>query len=266
MSPKLKYHQNWNFTTTEVLSKLNWYQNWNVTKHYNDLQNQNRNSRDRHWTPWSCLGEYRILSKLTFALSLAGFSSVSTATSKLTFANSFSMVRPGGISTAGTFIFWLPSSSTSHLNKWGARQSKRFFSLSPFEWICFKKGFCSVDCSISMTYSVSCSPRTAVTRLGSFVTSSWGSMTQWAAVRTCSLDMESSTSLPHTIYLEIRLPPQKCLPSAVFSKLTWNNVNLYCSEDDHTCQGWLLRSLSSPPTILPAAVASSWSGWPQLQT
>ena len=54
MSPKLKFHQRWIVTKTEVSSKLKYYQDWNVTKHFNIFKNQNQNSRDLHWIPWSC--------------------------------------------------------------------------------------------------------------------------------------------------------------------------------------------------------------------
>ena len=70
MSPNLKCHKNWSFTKTELSPKLKCHQNWNVTKTEMlpyiifVLKNKNKNSRDRHWIPWSCF--QWIVSKLIY--------------------------------------------------------------------------------------------------------------------------------------------------------------------------------------------------------
>ena len=56
MSQKLKFHNNWNVSKTEISLKL---------------ENKNKNSRDRHWIPWSCL--YRsFFFVLSWTLCMAG--------------------------------------------------------------------------------------------------------------------------------------------------------------------------------------------------
>ena len=50
---RLKFHQNWIVTKTEVSLKLKCYQNWNVTKCNNVFKNQNQNSKDWLWLPFS---------------------------------------------------------------------------------------------------------------------------------------------------------------------------------------------------------------------